>query len=120
MSSTGSAEEDSHLISVIEDVHHFMEFRKLSLLANDDDNADVLSNLLLIGISGGKESDIRDPNLLFQLLKSNGNRQVCQYQFKRYTFVVCHSFFCLFTHFFNAYFLIFTDVGRFICILFYI
>lgn len=68
--------------AVSSEVRNYMRAADLTLLQNPDDD-NFLIKLLLLGISGGKEEDIRDPSLLFDQLHSQGNRQVCQYQFKR-------------------------------------
>lgn len=70
------------LNAVIAEVQSYMRCADLVLLKNAADE-NFLIKLLLIGISGGKEEDVRDPTLFFDELHSQGNRQVCQYQFKR-------------------------------------
>lgn len=74
--------ENPSLSAVSTEVRNYMRATDLTLLQNADDE-NFLIKLLLLGISGGKEEDIRDPSLLFDQLHSQGNRQVCQYQFKR-------------------------------------
>ena len=70
------------LDAVISEVTSYMRCEDLVLLKNAADE-NFLIKLLLLGISGGKEEDIKDSSLFFDQLHSQGNRQVCQYQFKR-------------------------------------
>lgn len=81
-SASSSNMENPSLSAVSTEVRNYMRATDLTLLQNADDE-NFLIKLLLVGISGGKEEDIRDPSLLFDQLHSQGNRQVCQYQFKR-------------------------------------
>ena len=73
---------DPILAAVFSEVKSYMRCSNLVLLKNADDE-NFLIKLLLLGISGGREDDIKDPSLLFDQLQSQGHRQVCQYQFKR-------------------------------------
>lgn len=85
MSATPTASsiaENPILASVFAEVKNYLRCADLTLLKSADDE-NFLIILLLLGISGGKEEDIRDPSFLFDQLHSHGNRQVCQYQFKR-------------------------------------
>ena len=82
MLASSSVIENPILSAVSTEVRNYMRATDLTLLQNPDDE-NFLIKLLLVGISGGKEEDIRDPSLLFDQLHSQGNRQVCQYQFKR-------------------------------------
>lgn len=82
MSASSNAIDNPILSAVSVEVRNYMRATDLTLLQNPDDE-NFLIKLLLLGISGGKEEDIRDPSLLFDQLHSQGNRQVCQYQFKR-------------------------------------
>lgn len=75
--------ENNNLLAVVAEVESYMRCTDLSLIRDGNDE-NFLIKLLLLGISGGKEEDIRNPSLLFDQLHSQGNRQVCQYQFKRY------------------------------------
>ena len=81
-SASSSIMENPSVSAVSTEVRNYMRATDLTLLQNADDE-NFLIKLLLVGISGGKEEDIRDPSLLFDQLHSQGNRQVCQYQFKR-------------------------------------
>jgi hypothetical protein len=74
--------ESPALDAVIAEVQSYMRCTDLVLLKNAADE-NFLIKLLLLGISGGREEDIKDPTLFFDELHSQGNRQVCQYQFKR-------------------------------------
>ena len=82
MSASSNVINNPILSAVSTEVRNYMRATDLTLLQNADDE-NFLIKLLLVGISGGKEEDIRDPSLLFDQLHSQGNRQVCQYQFKR-------------------------------------
>ena len=82
MSASSNVINNPILSAVSTEVRNYMRATDLTLLQNADDE-NFLIKLLLLGISGGKEEDIRDPSLLFDQLHSQGNRQVCQYQFKR-------------------------------------
>ena len=82
MSALSNVIDNPILSAVSVEVRNYMRATDLTLLQNPDDE-NFLIKLLLLGISGGKEEDIRDPSLLFDQLHSQGNRQVCQYQFKR-------------------------------------
>jgi hypothetical protein len=82
MSASSNVIDNPILSAVSAEVRNYMRATDLTLLQNPDDE-NFLIKLLLLGISGGKEEDIRDPSLLFDQLHSQGNRQVCQYQFKR-------------------------------------
>jgi hypothetical protein len=85
MSATPSASfstENPILASVFAEVKNYLRCADLTLLKSADEE-NFLIILLLLGISGGKVEDIRDPSFLFDQLYSQGNRQVCQYQFKR-------------------------------------
>ena len=82
MSASSNVIDNPILSAVSVEVRNYMRATDLTLLQNPDDE-NFLIKLLLLGISGGKEEDIRDPSLLFDQLHSQGNRQVCQYQFKR-------------------------------------
>jgi hypothetical protein len=82
MSASSNTIDNPILSAVSAEVRNYMRATDLTLLQNPDDE-NFLIKLLLLGISGGKEDDIRDPSLLFDQLHSQGNRQVCQYQFKR-------------------------------------
>jgi hypothetical protein len=82
MSASSNVIDNPILGAVSAEVRNYMRATDLTLLQNPDDE-NFLIKLLLLGISGGKEEDIRDPSLLFDQLHSQGNRQVCQYQFKR-------------------------------------
>lgn len=82
MSASSTVIDNPILSAVSTEVRNYMRATDLTLLQNPDDE-NFLIKLLLLGISGGKEEDIRDPSLLFDQLHSQGNRQVCQYQFKR-------------------------------------
>ena len=82
MSASSNVVDNPILSAVSAEVRNYMRATDLTLLQNPDDE-NFLIKLLLLGISGGKEEDIRDPSLLFDQLHSQGNRQVCQYQFKR-------------------------------------
>lgn len=81
--STEHSIDNASLLAVITEVESYMRCTDLSLIRDGDDE-NFLIKLLLLGIAGGKEEDIRDPSILFDQLHSQGNRQVCQYQFKRY------------------------------------
>lgn len=70
------------LNAVVAEVQSYMRCSDLLLLKNAADE-NFLIKLLLLGISGGSEEDIKDPAIFFDELHSQGNRQVCQYQFKR-------------------------------------
>ena len=74
--------QDPRLTAVVTEVESYMKCTDLSLIRDAHDE-NFLVKLLLLGISGGKEEDIKDPSLLFDQLHSQGSRQVCQYQFKR-------------------------------------
>ena len=80
---SGNNLEKENLAAVISDVEDYMRCSDMSLLRNVKDE-NYLIKLLLLGVSGGKEEDIKNPSLIFDQLHSQGTRQVCQYQFKRY------------------------------------
>ena len=80
--STECSSDSGNLLAVVTEVESYLRCGSLSLIRDGDDE-NFLIKLLLLGISGGKEEDIRNPSLLFDQLHSQGNRQVCQYQFKR-------------------------------------
>ena len=75
--------QDPNLTAVVTELESYIKCTDLSL-TRDAHDENFLMQLLLLGISGGKKDDIINPSLFFHELHSQGNRQVCQYQFKRY------------------------------------
>ena len=77
-----SSMQDPNLAAVVAEVESYMKCDDLSLNRNVDDE-NYLIKLFLVGISEEKEEDSKNSSLLIDQLHSQGNRQVCQYQFKR-------------------------------------
>jgi hypothetical protein len=71
------AAEDNCLDTVISDLRAYI---RCSDPTDDFDSENALTNFLLKAIP---REYIKDPSLLFNQLRKEGNRQVCQYQFKR-------------------------------------